>query len=363
MPIRTQVWTVGGQPSHLNECILSSEQLLENMILSSPRLMSEEWILIGRQESTGLGGRIDLLFIALASSFVLGELKCDHTKRDAMAQARDYPSWVEKLAAEDIAAICKLYRHDANLVSAFQAYCDLPLDEDSLNQSHQIVIVAAEQAASSERVVGYLSERDVATNVLCFQVFQLGEQQLIRRAWLLDPAEAPQASSASKSGVAVEPWSGELYGSFGHSSTRDWVEARPFGFVWQLVQQQPENARSWQPRVGQRARRRLRRRDEGDRPRHPGLGLLSAAQRRGAPGDGTAAGELPPRVRRRPRTLRILRVGAVAAQPAAERGSEGSRSVRQPEHHLPPDHAEMALDGGALEGAFRALNASLRFIP
>lgn len=55
MPIKTQIWTVGGQPSQLHECILPSEQLLEDMIVSAPRLLSEEWMLIGRQESTGLG--------------------------------------------------------------------------------------------------------------------------------------------------------------------------------------------------------------------------------------------------------------------------------------------------------------------
>jgi len=33
------------------------------MIVSAPRVLSDEWMLIGRQESTGMGGRIDLLAI------------------------------------------------------------------------------------------------------------------------------------------------------------------------------------------------------------------------------------------------------------------------------------------------------------
>lgn len=96
MPIKTQIWTVGGQPSQLSECILPSEQLLEDMIVTAPRLLSEEWMLIGRQESTGLGGRIDLLAIAPDASLVLIELKRDRTPRDVVAQALDYASWVEK---------------------------------------------------------------------------------------------------------------------------------------------------------------------------------------------------------------------------------------------------------------------------
>lgn len=92
MPIKTQIWTVGGQPIHLSECILPSEQLLEDMIVTAPRLLSEEWMLIGRQESTGLGGRIDLLAIAPDASLVLIEIKRDRTPRDVVAQALDYAS-------------------------------------------------------------------------------------------------------------------------------------------------------------------------------------------------------------------------------------------------------------------------------
>ena len=50
---------------------------------------------------------------------------------------------MEKLAAEDIAAIDKRYRQDANLAADFQAYFRLPLGEEALNQSHQIIIVAS----------------------------------------------------------------------------------------------------------------------------------------------------------------------------------------------------------------------------
>lgn len=231
MPIRTQIWTVGGQPSQLHECILPSERLLEDMIVSTPRLLSEEWMLIGRQESTGLGGRIDLLAIAPDASLVLIELKRDRTPRDVVAQALDYASWVEKLAAEDIAAIYKRYCQDADLAVAFHAYFGVPLDEETLNQSHQIIIVASGLDASTERIVAYLSERDIAINVLCFQVFQLGAQQLISRSWLLDPVETQANASNTRSDGPSEPWNGEFYCSFGHSPARSWLDAQAFGFI------------------------------------------------------------------------------------------------------------------------------------
>lgn len=231
MPIRTQIWTVASQPLQLKSARLASEQWLEDMIIATPALLSDDWMLIGRQENTGQGGRVDLLALAPDASLVLVELKRDRTPREVVAQALDYASWVERLETNDIEGIYARFKPAGDLASDFQQRFGVPLEAEALNQSHQIVIVAGELDASSERIVAYLSDRDIAINVLCFQVFQLGNQQLISRAWLLDPVDAPQASSTSKAGSPSEPWNGEFYCSFGHGPSRSWSEARRYGFV------------------------------------------------------------------------------------------------------------------------------------
>lgn len=48
----------------LTESALSKEELLEDMIVKAPRLLSDEWMLIARQEDTCYGGRIDSLALA-----------------------------------------------------------------------------------------------------------------------------------------------------------------------------------------------------------------------------------------------------------------------------------------------------------
>ena len=63
MPIRNAIWTVGDRPTPLVEARLPSERVLEDMIIAAPRIVSDEWMLIGRQERTGTGGIIDLLAI------------------------------------------------------------------------------------------------------------------------------------------------------------------------------------------------------------------------------------------------------------------------------------------------------------
>lgn len=110
------------------------------MIVAAPKLLSDEWMLIGRQEDTGVGGRIDLLAIAPDGALVLIELKRDKTPRDVVAQSLDYVSSVEKLRADDIAAIYGRFAPSRNLGEDFQQRFGLALDEDSLNESHQITL-------------------------------------------------------------------------------------------------------------------------------------------------------------------------------------------------------------------------------
>jgi hypothetical protein len=157
MPIRTTIWRVGAQPEPLAESSLPSEQLLEEMIVAAPRLLSDEWMLIGRQEDTPYGGRIDLLALTPDGSLVLIALKRDRTPREVVAQALDYAGWVEELRAEDIATIYGRFASGRSLADDLRQRYGEDLDEDLLNQSHQIIIVAASLDASTERIVSYLT--------------------------------------------------------------------------------------------------------------------------------------------------------------------------------------------------------------
>src|SRR6185312_10015091 len=63
-----------------------------------------------------------------------------------------------------------------------------------------------------------------------FQVFQHGDEQLLSRAWLIDPGETQaNVATASRTRGEKEPWNGEYYVSYG--ADRSWDEARQYGFV------------------------------------------------------------------------------------------------------------------------------------
>jgi hypothetical protein len=232
MPVKHAIWKVGDHPEPLVITTLASEQLLEEMIVRSPSILSSEWMLIGRQEHTGLGGRIDLLAIAPDASLVLIELKRERTPREIVAQALDYASWVEQLTAEKIAQIYQRFSKGGNLNEAFRQNFGAELDEETLNQSHQIILVAAELDNSTERIIAYLNARDIAINAIFFQVFQHGDDKLLSRAWLIDPGETQaNAATASTRAGEKEPWNGEYYVSFGDTSWRSWDDARKYGFI------------------------------------------------------------------------------------------------------------------------------------
>jgi hypothetical protein len=226
MPIQHAIWQVSASPTQLISGRLASEQLLEDMIVQDPRILSPEWMLIGRQETTTHGGRIDLLAIAPDGSLVLVELKRDRTPREIVAQALDYASWVCDLGADKITQIYDRFQPGRSLQTDFSQRFGTVLDEDSLNEAHQIIIVAAELDASTERIVKYLNDRDIAINVLFFQVFEHGGQQLLSRAWLLDPSETQaNVAAAMHTKSDKEPWNGEYYVTFGDETSRNWEDA------------------------------------------------------------------------------------------------------------------------------------------
>lgn len=230
MPVGQRIWRIGQPPQRLRESTLASEKSLEEMIVAAPEIVSDEWMVIGQQEDTGFGGRIDLLAIAPDSSLILIEIKRGRSPREVVAQAIDYATWVEALDAETVFRIYSRFSKGGDLGRDFEARFGTAIDTEEFPNHHQIVIVAASLDASSERIVSYLSKRSVAINVLCFEVFENGSDKFISRAWLQDPAESQLATSAIESNSPHAAWNGEFYMSFG-TKGRSWDEAVKHGFV------------------------------------------------------------------------------------------------------------------------------------
>ena len=179
MPVKHRLWTVEEKPRQIAATNLADEKALEDMIVAAPEILSDEWMLIGRQEATDGGRRADLIAIAPDASLILIELKRDKTPRDVIAQTLDYASWLSGVRAEDVVGMYERFQPGRSLGQEFRAKFGDDLDEDSINETHQLVVVSSAVDSRTER----------------------------------------------------EPWNGEFYACFGHDETRSWAEAIRYGFI------------------------------------------------------------------------------------------------------------------------------------
>lgn len=233
MPLELAVWRIDGELRALETSGLDLEERLETLLDQDVTIANPGWMIIGRQVDTGFGGRVDLLAIDAVGNLAVLELKRDQTPREVIAQVLEYGSWVVNLTAAELAPIYQKYverfhpeRGAESLDDAFcHRYGTKELPED-LNQDHELVVVAAQFDATSERIVDYLaSVHEVAINAIFFRVFKDGDREYLARVWLRDPTE----TTAESDSPATRDWNGEYYVSFGGG--RDWEEARRYGFI------------------------------------------------------------------------------------------------------------------------------------
>ncbi len=235
MPIQHGIWKIGKTPQALKTVRVESEELLEEQIFKDISILNSNWLLIGRQVYTDFGKPLDLLAIDAAGSVIVIELKKHKTPRDVVAQTIDYASWVEALSTDRIAQIFQQYASkygvlETSLDQAFKAKFGVFPSEEEVNSSHQMVVVAAELDASTERIINYLNDKaNVAVNAVFFSVFEDQGNQYLSRAWMIDPGETEE--HAINVGAKGQ-WNGEFYGSFGATpEAYHWEDASKHGFI------------------------------------------------------------------------------------------------------------------------------------
>lgn len=235
MAIKHGIWKISGdEVKQIKQISLSTEEELENILQENPGVLNENWVIIGRQVLTDYNTYIDLLAIDNNGSIIIIELKKHKTNREVVAQGLDYASWVKNLSASRISAIydnyvSKYFEESNSFEEEFLDKFGFKLEEENINNSHQIVIVASELDSSTERIVEYLSDSLIPINVIFFTVFEENNHKYISRAWMIDPQETLE--NASTPIKDKEPWNGEYYVSFGEGTSRSWSDASKYGFI------------------------------------------------------------------------------------------------------------------------------------
>jgi hypothetical protein len=191
MPDKIRLWEIseGEQITEIHQDKLNLEERLEIWLENDISLLSSGILIIGRQVETDYGGLIDLLGIDGNGNLVIIELKRDRTPREVTAQALDYASWVKDLSYDKVKQIADsyLFKQNSSLEQSFTIKFNQELPE-SLNEQHQILIVASQIDSSTERIIKYLSEYGLQINVVTFQYFRdSNAKEFMARKFLIEP--------------------------------------------------------------------------------------------------------------------------------------------------------------------------------
>lgn len=223
----TRLWNVeSGKLCEVKTSSPKTEAMVEDWIASDPSIIGLDLLIIARQYTTTFGSKLDLLGMDRAGDLTLIELKRDKTPRNVVAQALDYGSWVNRLTTPEVHNIAANYLQRP-LSEAYRNKFEANLPE-SLNSSHNLLIVASSFDPSSRRIVEYLAEaHNVSINTAFFTYFSDGERDFLTADFLMDQEQVIERAEAK----TKAPWTGKYYVNAGHDEVRDWEDMQKHGFI------------------------------------------------------------------------------------------------------------------------------------
>ncbi len=230
MPVETRMWEIDGPDlKPTSTASLDTEDVLQEWLQEDIGIIDDDLLVVGKEVTTDLGDRLDLLAIDPAGQLVVIELKKDQTPRDVVAQVLGYTAWVSNLSYEQLENITRDYL-DCSLADAFEERFDDELP-DLINEAQRMIVVAAGLDAHVERSLRYLSEEwGVDINAVFFRCFesQDGRQWLVR-SWLEEPAEVERRTRTSRG------WTASTMDELREMAERNGAEG-----VWDLMLTQAE---------------------------------------------------------------------------------------------------------------------------
>lgn len=240
MPVEFGIWRIDGGVVPVPASPLANEATLEDILEKDLSILGlDVLLLVGRQIITALGKRIDLLAMDVNGDLYAIELKRGRTPREVVTQTIDYGYWLRDLETDGVLEVFDKYSSAQSFDAAFRERFDQEPPEE-LNEHHQLIIVASELDASTERIVSYVADYGVPVNVVFFQHFRDGDREYLARSWLIDPVEAearPARAKPAGKGKQRPPWNGQdFFVSFGETENpehdrRKWEDAVKYGFI------------------------------------------------------------------------------------------------------------------------------------
>lgn len=171
------------------------EEHFEDWVENSAELIDPSLLIIGRQIE-----RTDLLAIDDEGQLVIIELKRDLLPRLVLEQALEYASMVATWTPERVVAIAEEYL-GKSIYEAFEERFEKSLeDTGGINSDQRIILIGCRTDSTLERMVNWLSDREIPINVITLSFFVLPDGQNILVRSLLVSEEVAKAKSEAKKG-------------------------------------------------------------------------------------------------------------------------------------------------------------------
>lgn len=204
---------------------LDFEEKIESWVAGDLSLIGVDGIVLGRQTPTDHGKFVDILAMDEDGNLIIVELKRDRSPRDIVAQVLDYASWVCRLTTNDVHELARA-QAERRLAEIYREKFGKSPPE-TLNATHQMIVVASEVDDATKRIIEYLSEEHgVGINASFFNVFEAEGREWLTTDHLLDQEEVKDRSVKK----ARPPWSGFYYITGGAEEDRPWEDMRKYGF-------------------------------------------------------------------------------------------------------------------------------------
>ena len=204
---------------------LDFEAKIEKWVAQDLTLIGVDGIIVGQQVETDHGKRIDLLAMDEEGNLIIVELKRNKSPRDIVAQVLDYASWVCRLNTSEIHQLA-FDKNNRDLTGIYRDRFGKSLPE-TLNTTHQMMVVASEFDEATKRIIEYLSEQhNVGINAAFFNVFEQGGRQYLTTDALLEQEKVVERATRKARG----PWTGYYYITGGSEADRQWEPMRHNGF-------------------------------------------------------------------------------------------------------------------------------------
>ncbi len=184
-----------------------TEAVLEDILVRKPAMLMPGLELVGRQTPTA-NGYLDLLGVDSDGRLVVFELKREKLRREAVAQAVDYASWLDSLDDTELHRLIgdNSGRGGIPEIGNFEEWYDSNDNWDSLESLRpvRIVLVGLGADEPAQRMAGWLAGKGVEIDLLTFMGYRHGDRMLLARRLDHNDEHKPPRRREEKDKIRLE---------------------------------------------------------------------------------------------------------------------------------------------------------------